>query len=160
MARSVQTNAIGAETRKPHNLVMPLLQVSATLAQPLRRRSMPRHRLWRRSMLFRPPHTKTTTDRGGIKRPWSSLIHLSPAASEATSPAANKHQNGEEKLDEADYPAIGQIEKFDWRLHEIRSALMLVEKKSSAEVEWPQVGWRQYAAVCSSAANGTRIGSD
>jgi hypothetical protein len=51
-------------------------------------------------------------------------------------------------LDEADYPSIGQIEKFDWRLHEIRSALMLVvdnKKKSSAEVEWPQVGWRPYA---------------
>jgi len=71
----------------------------------------------------------------------------SVVAAAGTSPAANKHRNGEEKLDKASYSSIELIAKFDWRLHEIRSALMLVvdnKQKSNAEVEWPQVGWGPY----------------
>ena len=57
------------------------------------------------------------------------------------------HRNGEKKLNEADYPSIELIDTFDWRLHEIRTAVMLVvenTQRSHAEAAWPQVGLQRY----------------
>ncbi len=61
----------------------------------------------------------------------------------------NEHPNGEKKLDENDFTSIKPIREYNWRLHEIRSALMLVvdnNQKSNAEREWPQVGLQPYTA--------------